>query len=111
MEEKYKFKYDDPYRMLAASTAVRLTQADARRIMNDKAFIRQIVQSEIRDNTDIPGMFSDCVTSELLSNSQKVLYRSALNELGLFFFEQLDIDRYRKELKDFYAEFGIDITQ
>lgn len=109
MEKKYKNRYDDPYRMLAASIAVRVSIASAKRLMSDKEFIKQTIQAEVREGTDIIGPFSDCITAELISNSKRVVYRDALNELGRFFFEQLDIPRFRKELQGFYREFGIEL--
>lgn len=110
MEESYKHEYDNPYRMLAASIAVRLNLEEAKRVMSDTDYLRQLIQQEVRENIDIPGMFTDCIITELISTKQKVKYRTALNELGLFFFKQLDIARLRKELKKFYSEFGIDTT-
>lgn len=109
MDKNYKNEYDNPYRMLAASIATRYGVSDAQRILLDRDYIRQAIQSEVRNNIDVPGDFCDCITTELISNKQKVLYRSALNELGLFFFNQLDIPRLRKELIRFYQDCGIDI--
>lgn len=109
MEGKYKNDYDDPYRILVSNIAVMFNAENARRMMVDKDYIRQVVQAEVRDNIDIPGVFTDCVTTELISEKQKVLYRDALNELGTFFFQQLDIDRLRRELNRFYSEMGIEL--
>jgi len=109
MEEKYLHNYDNPYRMLAASIAIRLSTPDAKRILKDSSYVKQLVLAEVRDNIDIPGMFADCVTTELLSESQKVLYRTALNELGLFFYKQLDLPRLRSEIRKFYEELGISL--
>ena len=109
MEDKYKNDYDDPYRMLAANIAIDYNIEGVSRMLNDKDFIRQIVQAEVRNNLDIPGPFSDCVTTELISEKQRVLYRDALNQLGLFFYHQLDIPRFREEIRKFYRECGIDL--
>lgn len=105
----YKNDCDNPYKFLASGIAIKYNVNLVKRMLCDKDYIRQIVQAEVRDNIDIPGMFTDCVTTELISEKQKVLYRDALNQLGLFFFHQLDIDRFRKELREFYKEFGIDL--
>lgn len=110
MDDIYKNDYDDPYRFLASGVATHFSIECAKRMLVDKDYIRQVVQSEVRDNIDVPGIFSDCITTELISKKNKVLYRDALNRLGLFFFEQLDIDRFRKNLIEFYEEFEIDIT-
>lgn len=109
MEDKYKNDYDNPYRMLVTNIAIDFNIENVRRMLNDKDYIRQIVQAEVRDNMDIPGPFSDCVTTELISEKQRVLYRDALNQLGLFFFNQLDIKRFRDELRKFYNECGIEL--
>jgi hypothetical protein len=110
MESKYKHEYDDPYRFLASGIAVRYNIERVKRMLSDKDYIRQIVQEEVRDNIDIPGMFADCIVTELISEKQKVLYRNALNELGLFFYQQLDIPRLRREIVQFYTDFGIELT-
>ena len=109
MDKDYKNEYDNPYRMLAAGIAVRFNLANVRRMLSDKDYIRQLIQAEVRDNTDIPGMFSDCIITELISEKQKIRYRDALNSLGLFFYEQLDVNRLREELRKFYDEFGIEL--
>jgi hypothetical protein len=75
----------------------------------DKDYIRQVIQAEVRDNIDIPGMFVDCIVTELISEKQKILYRDALNQLGLFFFHQLDVARLRDEIRKFYEEFDIEL--
>lgn len=105
----YKNDCDNPYKFLASGIAIKYNINLVKRMLVDKDYIRQIVQAEVRDNIDIPGMFTDCVVTELISEKQKVLYRDALNQLGLFFFHQLDIARLREELRNFYDEFGIDL--
>lgn len=109
MEDKYRNSYDDPYKILAASLAARLNINCAKRILSDRDYIRQLVQEEVRESLDVPGVFCDCVVTELISEKQKVLYRDALNQLGLFFFHQLDVARLRDELRKFYKEFGIEL--
>ena len=105
----YKNDCDNPYKFLASGIAIKYNINLVKRMLVDKDYIRQIVQAEVRDNIDIPGMFTDCVVTELISEKQKVLYRDALNQLGLFFFHQLDVARLREELRNFYDEFGIDL--
>lgn len=105
----YKNDCDNPYKFLASGIAIKYNINLVKRMLVDKDYIRQIVQAEVRDNIDIPGMFTDCVVTELISEKQKVLYRDALNQLGLFFFHQLDVARLREELRNFYDEFGIEL--
>ena len=105
----YKNDCDNPYKFLASGIAIKYNINLVKRMLIDKDYIRQIVQAEVRDNIDIPGMFTDCVVTELISEKQKVLYRDALNQLGLFFFHQLDVARLREELRNFYDEFGIEL--
>lgn len=110
MEDKYKNEYDDPYKILAANIAVNFSVANVKRMLSEKDYLRQLIQSEVRENTDTPGIFCDCVTTELISEKQKVLYREALNNLGLFFYEQLDVNRLRNELRKFFEECEIELT-
>lgn len=109
MDKDYRYEFDNPYRMLAAGIATKMSVNDAKRIIADRDFIRQLVQAEVRENMDVPGIFTDCIATELISERKKVLYRDALNKLGLFFYEQLDIPRMREELRRFYKEFGIEL--
>lgn len=109
MMKDYKNDYDDPYGFLASGICINFNKSLVKRMLVDKDYIRQVVQAEVRDNIDIPGMFTDCIVTELISDKQKVLYRDALNELGMFFYRQLDINRLRDEIKKFYNEFGIEI--
>lgn len=110
MEDKYKNEYDDPYKILAANIAANFSIANVRRMLSEKDYLRQLIQAEVRENADAPGIFCDCVTTELISDKQKVLYREALNNLGLFFYEQLDVARLRNELRKFFEECEIELT-
>lgn len=109
MENKYLHNYDNPYRMLAATITITMPNSEIKRIMTDSSYIKQIVQAEVRDNIDISGKFCDCITTELIADRNKVIYRTALNELGTFFFKQLDIPRLRNEIKKFHDEMGLSI--
>lgn len=110
MEEKYHIDCDDPYKILAANIAATFSLANIRRMLSEKDYLRQLIQAEVRENADTPGVFCDCVTTELISEKQKVLYREALNNLGLFFYQQLDIQRLRNELRKFFADCEIELT-
>lgn len=103
--------YDDSYKMLASAIAVNYNVENAKRMLADKDYIRQIIQAEVRENIDISGPFSDCVVTGLIHNKQKVLYRNALNALGFFLYKQLDIDRFRDELRKFYLDMEIEISE
>lgn len=109
MDKNYTHNYNNPYRLLAATISTHSTQTEIQRIMTDDSFIKKLVLLEVRDNVDIPGKFCDCVTTELVTDSKKVMYRTALNKLGLFFFEQLDIPRLRREIQKFHDEMGLEI--
>lgn len=110
MEEKYRNDCDDPYKILASNIAAKYSIANIQRMLSERDYIRQLIQSEVRDNIDVPGIFCDCVTTELISEKQKVLYREALNQMGFFFYEQLDVNRLRNELRNFFNECGIELT-
>lgn len=110
MMKDYKNDCDDPYKILAANIAAKFSLANVQRMLSERDYIRQLIQAEVRDNADAPGIFCDCVTTELISEKQKVLYREALNTLGLFFYNQLNIDRLRSELRKFFDDCNIDLT-
>lgn len=111
MEGKYSHDCDNPYRMLAATITITCTPAEVRRIMSDSSYIKQLVQAEVRDRIDISGKFCDCITTELIADRNKVVYRTALNELGTFFFKQLDVPRLRAEIKRFHQDIGLDLDR
>lgn len=111
MESKYSHDCDNPYRMLAVTITIRCTPTEVKRIMTDSNYIKQLIQSEVRDGIDISGKFCDCITTELIADRNKVIYRTALNTLGTFFFEQLDIPRLRSEIKKFHDEMGLTIEK
>ena len=105
--ESYNHNYNNPYRILAATISTHSTPIELKRIMTDTSYIKKLVLAEVRDNIDIPGKFCDCVTTELITDSEKVLYRTALNELGLFFFKKLDVPRLRAEIRKFHEEMEV----
>lgn len=109
MEGKYLHNYDNPYRMLAAVITITSNATEIKRIMSDSSYIKQLIQAEVRDSIDISGKFCDCITTELIADRNKVIYRTALNDLGTFFFKQLDIPRLRNEIKKFHEEMGLSI--
>lgn len=109
MEKSYNHNYNNPYRLLAASISVRFAPSEIKRLMSDNNYVKKLVLAEVRDNIDIPGKFCDCVITELVTDSKKVMYRTALNKLGLFFFEQLDIARLREEIRRYHEEMGLDL--
>lgn len=111
MDKEYSHNYNNPYRLLAATISVRFTPTEIKRIMNDSSYIKKLVLAEVRDNIDLPGKFCDCVTTELVTDSKKVMYRTALNKLGMFFFEQLDIPRLRNEIRKYHEEMDLFLEQ
>ena len=95
--------------MLAAVITITMNSTEIKRIMSDSSYIKQLIQAEVRDGIDISGKFCDCITTELIADRNKVIYRTALNDLGTFFFKQLDIPRLRNEIKKFHEEMGLSI--
>lgn len=110
-EKNYSHNYDNPYRMLAATITIACTPSEIKRILSDSSYIKQVIQAEVRDGIDISGKFCDCIITELIADRNKVLYRTALNELGTFFFKQLDIPRLRNEIRKFHEELGLTIDR
>lgn len=107
--ESYNHNYNNPYRILAATISTHSTPIEIKRIMTDTSYVKKIVLAEVRDSIDIPSKFCDCVITELITDSEKVSYRTALNELGLFFFKKLDIPRLRAEIRKFHEDMGLSL--
>lgn len=98
--------YDDPYSLLAARIVSSYTPRSIQRILTNSAYIKSLVLSEAR-LMDICGAFLDCIDQEIISNDIVRKKNFYLKQLGEFYFSELDIDRLRKEIRQFADELGV----
>lgn len=96
----YLHEYDDPYKILATSIISKCTPMEVQRVLVDDEFIMRMVMKETRQQ-DFKGDFLDCIVDEILRNKMRMLMMHQLDELGVFFFANLDLPRLREEILNF----------
>ena len=102
---------DDPYSILACQMIVQYGVIDLQRILTDSDFLRRIAKKEAK-NMDIRGPLLDVVYQDMIDNGKRKELMAKLSELGLFFFDNLDRQRLRKNIRDYYLDFfGIDLLE
>lgn len=104
--EVYLHPYDDPYKCLAADMVARLTTMEVIRCLSDDEFVFRMLAKEMRSQ-DLGGPFIDCVIDEILRHKRRMELMRVLDGVSIYFFENLDLERLRQELRDFCAELGI----
>lgn len=102
----YRFEYDDPYRVLAYSLIGNYRPADVLRMLSDDEYLLSLVQKETR-LLDIRGWFLDCIVESVLADKRRMEMMHQLDKLGKYFYENLDKDRLRKEIRLALGEAGI----
>lgn len=89
---------DDPYKMLALNIMANSSDLELRNLLKDAKAIRRRVRSEVC-NTDFYGPFIDCVMVRLIKSGRSRAVNKYLSNAADFFYRELDIDRFRKELR------------
>ena len=105
----FAHNYDNPYKVLAVRIVVKHSPAEIKRMLSERAFFKRLVVVEIRDNIEINSIYADCVDDLLLQRNQKVYLRTALERLGEFYFEELDLSILRRYIKAFCEKCHIKI--
>lgn len=106
---KYRFEYDDPYKILASMIVGYDEPSDVVRIMYDDAYILNRIIKETRSQ-DMCGRFTDCIIESILDEKSRMEYMSRLDELSKYYFSKLDKERLRKEIEIALLEAGIDLS-
>lgn len=100
-------EYDDPYKLLASSVVVNHTDGEIRRLLVDDEFVWKHIQKETR-NLDLRGAFLDCIVEGML-NGRRMELMTELDKLSVFIYKQLDLERFRSELKKEATTCGVDL--
>lgn len=110
MEKTYLYEFDDPYKLLAATLVGTPEYGPTvlTRMLTDDAFIRSLVIKETRGQ-DIRGPFLDCVIENILVDKRRMEYMHEMDKLANYYFENLDLEKLRHELKAFAKECGFDL--
>lgn len=101
-------EYDNPYRILAAHIVSVFSVANIKRILTNSAYIKSIIIHEAKQ-MDIRGAFLDCIDQEVVSNDNIRKKNVYLKKLGEFYYEELDVERLRKEIRRFAEELGVNL--
>lgn len=102
----YKDGYDDPYRVLAFNIVMSYPPEKVRRLMWDTKFLRREISREIRGQ-DFNGFFTDCLFVSICEDKHRMDLMRKLDELSVFFYKQLDLNRMRAEIRGAYCRLGL----
>lgn len=108
MIDDYLYDYDNPYRILAHYIVGYYRPADVLRVLTENAYIRTLIQKEVRE-MDLRGSYIDCVIEDLLSNKKRMDYMRTLDVLARYYYESLDKERLRNEIRLALQEAGIEL--
>ena len=100
--------YDDPYVMLAYRLLADLNIGDLRRIFTDTEFVQKMIIKETR-NLDFCGPFLDTIVCSILEEKRRMEMCVELDKLSMYFYENLDLERLRKELSKIIERYNIPV--
>lgn len=100
--------YDDPYIMLAYRLLADLNIGDIRRIFTDEEFIQKMIIKETR-NLDFCGPFLDTIVESILVDKRRMEMCMELDKLSAYFYQNLDLERLRRELTTLINKYGIPV--
>ena len=106
MRDEYLYDYDNPYKILAHYIVGYYRPADGLRILTDNAYLRSLVQKEVRE-LDIKGAYVDCIIEDILHNKKRMEYMGTLDKLSRYYYDNLNKERLRKEIRLALDEAGI----
>lgn len=104
----YQREYDDPYKLLADNLATSYGVLEIALMLKDNECLKRKVYREIR-NLDYAGPFLDCVITDLYSQKRRMEFMRALDCIGLYVFNNLNLKRLREELYSSALELGHDV--
>lgn len=110
MEEGYLHDYDDPYRMLAMGLISIYNKPTLRRILSDDRFVRKMVADETYEQ-DARGLYLDCIIEGIISDKRRVEYKHQLAYLANYYFDNLDLERLRRNIREFLDDCGISLDE
>ena len=105
---QYRFDYDDPYKILAHYIVAYSRPADVLRVLRENSYIKNCIIKEVR-GLDIGGNYIDCIIENILEDKYRMKYMHQLDELASFYYQHLDKERLRNEIRAVLSEAGIEI--
>lgn len=108
MMNSYLFDYDDPYKILAHYIVGFCRPADVSRALTENSYIFMLIQKEVR-GLDIGGNFLDCIIEDILAKKKRMEYMGHLDALAKYYFDRLDKERLRGEIRSILSEMKIEL--
>ena len=89
--------YDDPYVLLAYRIVAYNIVPEICRVLVDDEYVKKIVLKETRSQ-DFIGPFLDVIIQGILDSKRRMELMHELDALGEYFWNNLDLDRLRREI-------------
>ena len=102
----HKEKFDDSYKVLAYSIVVNYPPVTVKRMLRDTKFLRREIIREVRGQ-DFRGYFIDCLFVSICENKDRMKLMRQLDQLGRFMYNNLDLNRFRTEIRNAYDSLGL----
>lgn len=99
---------DDPYKILALNLMSSCSDTELARIMHDVKAIKRQITREVK-NVDFCGYFLDCLMVDLIKTGEYRSIGSTMGDTINFFYNRLDVQRLRKELKYYCDKYGREV--
>lgn len=104
----YMYDFDDPYKILAHYVVGFCRPADVLRVLTENSYIFTLIQKEVR-GLDIGGNFLDCIIEDILADKKRMEYMGHLDALAKYYFDRLDKERLRDEIRSTLSEMKIEL--
>lgn len=102
----YKWEADDPYKILAFNIVVSYPIPIIKRMLVDTKFLRREITREVRGQ-DFRGIFMDCLFVSICEEKKRMELMRQLDSLARFLYDQLDLNRMRREIKNAFKRLGL----
>lgn len=100
---------DDPYKILALNLMTTCSDAELTRIMHDTKAIKRHIAREVK-GVDFCGYFLDCLMVGLVKTGRHRSIGTTMGQTINFFYNELDVQRLRRELKAYCDKYGREIN-
>ena len=97
---------DDPYQRLAYIIVCRNDIPTINRYLKEYKFVRRTVVREVKE-LDLNGPFLDCLSVAMNKESDRSEMLRQMGTLGGFFYNKLDLQRLRREIRNACDKLGI----
>lgn len=103
---KHRYKYDDPYVLLAHYIVGTYRPADVLRCLTDNAYLKMLIIKETRQQ-DLGGPFTDCIIEHILEDKERMDWMRVLDQVALHLYSKLDKGRLRDEILTVLNDAGV----